>query len=543
MEEWTIEDVCTFVQGSSQEFGDQASVYAAAMKEQAIDGKALLDLSAANPIADNKLKELGLKVGHRIKLKRCVQGLQLSSQVSRVKLRRRGRGRSILALIAEARATMKVRGRDAMMREAEAIWVLSGSGELLGSTTVTSVAYRRDAVGRIVVDDGLGRMQPDRTLKGKIRSLLEEVRTTMKVRGRDAMLLRAERRNADGVVREDEEADSDTLHRRVPDASVERAKNARDQLDAIIKREQAGLAVLYQHLLAPVAPHLEGSAEVLIVPHQELSEVPWAALFDSQAGQYLIERHVLRVAPSLRVVREAAGAERHAQTPRTHASEERPGRSLVVGNPLPNRLGKLIGADAEAKLVARLLRSVGVEVDALMRGAADKAAVLDKIQGAEWAHFACHGDMDAKSLVLMSERRAACPQHHEMQRLTSSSSWMCDVCKKDMTENPRLRCDECGYDVCAACVRRQRAKRADLSMKEVQGRVRMRAGSTAVLSACNWFRGVEVTDVIKAEGVIGLARAFLFACVAAIVVSLWSVSAASRHAAPCAHHTSHICES
>ena len=60
VEEWTIEDVCTFVQGLSLEFGDQASVYAAAMKEKAIDGKALLDLSAANPIADNKLKELGL---------------------------------------------------------------------------------------------------------------------------------------------------------------------------------------------------------------------------------------------------------------------------------------------------------------------------------------------------------------------------------------------------------------------------------------------------------------------------------------------------
>jgi hypothetical protein len=180
---------------------------------------------------------------------------------------------------------------------------------------------------------------------------------------------------------------------------------------------------------------------------------------------------------------------------------------------------------------------VGVEVDALMRGAADKAAVLDKIQGAEWAHFACHGDMDAKSLVLMSEPLAACPQDHELQSLTSSSSWMCDVCKKDMTENPRLRCDACDYDMCAVCVRRQRARRADLSMKEVQRRVRMRAGSTVVLSACNTGRGK-----ITAEGVIGLARAFLFACVAAIVVSLWSVSAASRHAAPCAHHTSHTRE-
>ena len=48
MEGWTIEDVCTFVQGLSQEFGDQASVYAAAMKEQAIDGEALLDLGSAD---------------------------------------------------------------------------------------------------------------------------------------------------------------------------------------------------------------------------------------------------------------------------------------------------------------------------------------------------------------------------------------------------------------------------------------------------------------------------------------------------------------
>ena len=76
MEGWTIEDVCTFVQGLSQEFGDQASVYAAAMKEKAIDGEALLDLSAANPIAGNKLKELGVKMGHRTKLQRHIKELQ-----------------------------------------------------------------------------------------------------------------------------------------------------------------------------------------------------------------------------------------------------------------------------------------------------------------------------------------------------------------------------------------------------------------------------------------------------------------------------------
>ena len=68
--------MCTFVQGLSQEFGDYASVYAAAMKEKAIDGEALLDLSAANPIAGNKLKELGVKMGHRTKLQRHIKKLQ-----------------------------------------------------------------------------------------------------------------------------------------------------------------------------------------------------------------------------------------------------------------------------------------------------------------------------------------------------------------------------------------------------------------------------------------------------------------------------------
>jgi hypothetical protein len=56
---WTVENVCTFVQGMSQAFGDQASVYTAAMTEQEIDGEALLDLSAAD------LEELGVSLEHR----------------------------------------------------------------------------------------------------------------------------------------------------------------------------------------------------------------------------------------------------------------------------------------------------------------------------------------------------------------------------------------------------------------------------------------------------------------------------------------------
>ena len=65
----------------------------------------------------------------------------------------------------------------------------------------------------------------------------------------------------------------------------------------------------------------------------------------------------------------------------------------------------------------------------------------------------------------------------------------------------------------------------DLTMEEVQGSVRMGVGSTVVLSACNSGRGG-----IRAEGVMGLSRGFLFAGAAATVVSLWSVDDGSTAA-------------
>ena len=99
------------------------------------------------------------------------------------------------------------------------------------------------------------------------------------------------------------------------------------------------LGAFYQHLLAPVEAHLEGATEVLIIPHKELFDVPWAALFDCKTGQYLIQRCVLRVAPSLRVARTAADTVRYTNGP------EEPGHALVVGNPLPTREALLCPPD------------------------------------------------------------------------------------------------------------------------------------------------------------------------------------------------------
>jgi CHAT domain-containing protein len=249
-----------------------------------------------------------------------------------------------------------------------AIWVLTGTGELLGSTTVSTSVDGFRTVGETIT----------------------AARETMGVRGRDAMVRQAERQSAEDAVQEDASLRQGTVSEA---AKVRRVDK--------IKRDQEVLGAFYQHLLAPVEAHLVGATsslkdclllkcnlEVLIIPHKELFEVPWAALFDSQTGQYLIERCVLRVAPSLRVARTAADALRDINGP------EEKEHALVVGNPLPTREAPLCGAEEEAEFVAELLSGEGFEVHALMGQAATKADVQSKIEGARWAHLACHGNFD-----------------------------------------------------------------------------------------------------------------------------------------------------
>ncbi len=46
-----------------------------------------------------------------------------------------------------------------------------------------------------------------------------------------------------------------------------------------------------------------------------------------------------------------------------------------------------------------------------------------------------------------------CLQGHEMEMLSSGSSWRCDLCQTSQHENPRLRCRRCDFDVCRTCKR------------------------------------------------------------------------------------------
>jgi CHAT domain-containing protein len=373
------------------------------------------------------------------------------------------------------------------------IWVLSGAGELLGSATVRSEAYRRDAVGRVVFEDGLARMDA----YCGAQKLLAAARKGMNVCGRDAMVSggRAEQLSLSDAGSEEGKNLSERGQRKIlktcegckldfKQCVCQKTKNA-ENTAADEARERALLRKLYAALVAPVQEHLTGAEEVLIVPHTELFEVPWAALIDAH-GHFLIERHVLRVAPSLRVAHQAA------QRPgRQRPGRQRPGHMVLVGNPLPTRLDPLPFAESEVNSVEGILNGAGLEVhpEHFFRSdchpRATKGRVKRALQGAGWAHLALHGDMDTDSLVL------AVPDNSDHAQ-------------------------------------------PDLSMLEVQGSdeaadkregVRLGEGATVVLSACNTGRGE-----IKAEGVVGLARGFLLAGAAAAVVSLWSVDDGSTAA-------------
>jgi len=277
-----------------------------------------------------------------------------------------------------------------------------------------------------------------------------------------------------------------------------------EQISRLFSEEHI-LRALYSLLIAPIAHVLlpdetqsSSASELLIIPHHDLFDVPWAALRDAH-GLYLVESFTIRCAPSLRVARDAA----MAVLVGTAANARLP--AVVVGNPIPNSMGdkgSLPGAKKEALFVAKMLcnsanaavasemvhsdnslmsakdvliprivsetQSAGFDgVRLLLEEGALKATVLSTLQGAKLVHLACHADVRTNSLLLS----------HQEDCITG-----------------------------------------DLSMEEVQTHLKLAPGATVVLSACNTGQGV-----IMGEGVVGLSRGFLFAGAGAVVSSLWPV--------------------
>ncbi|XP_066021422.1 tetratricopeptide repeat protein 28-like [Pocillopora verrucosa] len=221
----------------------------------------------------------------------------------------------------------------------------------------------------------------------------------------------------------------------------------------------------YEWIVAPVVDLLT-EPEIIIVPDRFLYRVPFAALHDEQAGKYLSEKYRIRIVPSLTTLRliQQCPADYHSQT-----------GGLVVGDPTVGKvqynerlidITPLFYASKEAEMVGQLLG-----VQPLLGSRATKQAVLQAIPSVSLIHLAAHGNPETGEIALS-------PQ--------------CTINSTPQEEDYLL------------------------TMSDIEG-VQVRA-KLVVLSCCHSGRGL-----IKKEGVIGIARAFLASGARSVLVASWAI--------------------
>jgi len=230
---------------------------------------------------------------------------------------------------------------------------------------------------------------------------------------------------------------------------------------------ESSLSSCYRMLINPVADLLGNEEpEIIIVPHRFLYKVPFAALQDAN-GKYLSETLRLRIVPSLTTLKliQDSPTDYHSDT-----------GALIVGDPMVGRVfyrGRVENfkplefARAEARMVGQLMG-----VQPLLGEQATKQAVLDMIHGVSLVHFAAHGNAERGEIALAP---------------TATT----------VTELP----DEKDYL---------------LTMSDIS-RVQLRA-KLVVLSCCHSGGGQ-----IRAEGVVGIARAFLGSGARSVLVARWAL--------------------
>ncbi|CAH3128844.1 unnamed protein product, partial [Porites lobata] len=223
------------------------------------------------------------------------------------------------------------------------------------------------------------------------------------------------------------------------------------------------LAVGYTMIVAPVADLLQES-EIIIIPDNLLYPIPFAALKDGNE-KYLSDTFRIRIAPSLTTLKliQLSPADYHSKTGALIVGE--PDVSIVYYQGKSRQLPPLPGARKEAEMIGRLLG-----VQPLLGKDATKQAVLESLHSVSLIHFAAHGYAERGEIALSPI--SSCGTPHEEDYL--------------------------------------------LTMAEIS-QVRLTA-KLVVLSCCHSARGQ-----IRAEGIVGIARAFLASGARAVLAALWAV--------------------
>jgi CHAT domain-containing protein len=241
-------------------------------------------------------------------------------------------------------------------------------------------------------------------------------------------------------------------------------------------QNQNELRQLYDLLIKPIETLLptNPNKQIIFVPQGSLFLVPFAALQNAK-GQMLIDKHTLRISPSIQVI-----ALTHQQNQRIKQQVKTANplaKTLVVGNPImpklpaqpnqpPFQLSPLPGSEQEAKRIGQLLKT-----DVLTADRATETDVRAKMPSAQVIHLATHGLLDYETNETIPGAIALAPSAKDDGFLTSS----------------------------------------EIVQMKLQANL-------VVLSACDTGRGK-----ITGDGVIGLSRSLMTAGVPSVVVSLWAV--------------------
>ena len=225
------------------------------------------------------------------------------------------------------------------------------------------------------------------------------------------------------------------------------------------------LSTLYDTVMKPVADLVQGD-ELVIIPDGPLWLAPYAALKDGNS-KYMCESFRIRLAPSLTSLRLIADCPDDY-----HKSSG----ALLVGNPWvaevtdskgEKLLEQLPYAKEEVEMIGRILN-----IEPITGRQATKREVLKRLSSVSLVHFAAHGCMETGEIALT-------PDPHRISSVPTENDYILTI-----------------GDVL-----------------NIQLRTKL-----VVLSCCHSGRGE-----IKAEGVVGIARAFMGAGARSVVVSLWAI--------------------
>ena len=229
---------------------------------------------------------------------------------------------------------------------------------------------------------------------------------------------------------------------------------------------------MYEAIAAPVSDLIKDS-EIVIIPEGQFFLEPFAALQDGN-GRYFSETVRIRLIPSLTTLKliQDSPADYHCNTGALIVGDPKIGPVEFKGN--IKKLCQLPRAKEEAQMISRFLG-----LPCLVGEHARKEEVLRRIQEVSLVHSAAHGDVERGEIAL------------------ASNSSVTGIPKKDDFM---------------------------LTVKDI-AEVGIRA-KLVVLSCCHSACG----KILTAEGVVGIARAFLGSGARSVLMSPWTVDdEATKH--------------